>query len=137
MWKRFWTAVGRPELATDARYGSNAERRAARADIVGEIQKVLRTRRRDEWLALFVEAKIPAGPVNRADQVSADPELVRRGLFFADRTEGRRVPQVGLGIAVDGGSATYRLPPPHLGAHTDAVLRDWLGYDDGRIARLR
>ena len=137
IWKRFWTAVGRPDFGTDARYASNAQRRAARAEIVGEIQKVLRTRRRDEWLALFVEAKIPAGPVNRADQVSADLELVRRGLFFTDRAEGRRVPQVGLGIAVDGSSASYRLPPPRLGAHTDAVLRDWLGYDDERITQLR
>ena len=137
IWKRFWAAVGRPDFGTDAHYGSNAQRRAARALIVGQIQSVLRTRRRDEWLALFVEAKIPAGPVNRADQVSADPELIRRGLFFTDRAQGRRVPQVGLGIAVDGSSASYRLPPPRLGAHTDAVLRDWLGYDGERLARLR
>ena len=82
IWKRFWDAVGRPEPGADARYATNADRRAARAEIVAEIQKVLLTRRRDEWLKLFVEAKVPAGPVNRVDQVSSDPELISRGPFL-------------------------------------------------------
>jgi crotonobetainyl-CoA:carnitine CoA-transferase CaiB-like acyl-CoA transferase len=137
IWKRFWEAVGRPELGCDARYASNADRRAAREQIVAEIQSVLATRSRDEWLKLFVEAKVPAGPVNRVDQVSSDPELVSRGLFYADTAGGRRIPQVGLGIGVDGGCASYRSPPPRLGEHTDEVLREVLGYDDAGIERLR
>jgi len=137
IWKRFWQAVGRPEMAADPRYATNVARRAGRADIVAEIQKVLSTRPRDAWLALFVEAKVPAGPVNRADQVSTDPALIDRGLFYTDRSDGRRVPQVGLGIGVDGTSASYRLPPPRLGQHTDEVLRGWLGYDDATVERLR
>jgi crotonobetainyl-CoA:carnitine CoA-transferase CaiB-like acyl-CoA transferase len=137
IWKRFCEAVGRPQLASDPKYANNVDRRAARADIVAEIQKVLRTRPRDEWLRLFVEAKVPAGPVNRVDQVSRDPELLARGLFFADRANGRSVPQVGLGIEIDGSSASYRTPPPRLGEHTDEVLSRELGYDPGAIARLR
>ena len=137
IWKRFWNAVGRPELAADARYATNADRRAARGEIVAEIASVLRTRPRDEWLALFVDAKVPAGPVNRVDQVSSDPELIARGLFFSDASQGRRIPQVGLGIGIDRTSASYRLPPPRLGQHTDDVLRSWLTYDSQTIDRLR
>jgi crotonobetainyl-CoA:carnitine CoA-transferase CaiB-like acyl-CoA transferase len=137
IWKRFWQAVGHPDLGADARYATNAERRVARAEIVAQIEKVLRTRPRDEWLAIFIEAKVPAGPVNRVDQVSADRELVSRGLFYAHTSNGRRVPQVGLGIGIDGSSASYRLPPPLLGEHTDAVLRAWAGYADSAIERLR
>ncbi|HYH42996.1 MAG TPA: CoA transferase [Burkholderiales bacterium] len=136
IWKRFWEAVGKPEVGKEARYATNVDRRAARNEIVAEIQKVLVTRSRDEWLKIFVEAKVPAGPVNRVDQVSSDPELIARGLFYADRSNERRIPQVGLGIGVDGTSSSYRLPPPRLGAHTDEVLRD-LGYDHARIERLR
>ncbi|HUP95238.1 MAG TPA: CoA transferase [Burkholderiales bacterium] len=137
IWKRFCQAVERPELGADARYASNVDRRATRAEIVAEIQKVLRTRARDEWLKRFVEAKVPAGPVNRVDQVASDRELLARGLFFADRAHGRRVPQVGLGIGVDGSSATYRLPPPRLGEHTEHVLTELLHYDYAAIERLR
>jgi crotonobetainyl-CoA:carnitine CoA-transferase CaiB-like acyl-CoA transferase len=137
IWKRFWEAVGRPETGKDARYAKNVDRRAARAEIVAEIQKVLATRSRDEWLKIFVDAKVPAGPVNRVDQVSGDPELIARGLFYTGGADGRRVPQVGLGIGVDGTSSSYRLPPPRLGEHTEDVLRRLLGYDDAAIARLR
>jgi crotonobetainyl-CoA:carnitine CoA-transferase CaiB-like acyl-CoA transferase len=137
IWKRFWEAVGRPELGENARYATNADRRAAREEIVAEIQTVLATRSRDEWLKLFVAAKVPAGPVNRVDQVSSDPELVARGLFYSDTSNGRRIPQVGLGIGIDGSSASYRTPPPRLGEHTDEVLREVLGYDDATIERLR
>jgi crotonobetainyl-CoA:carnitine CoA-transferase CaiB-like acyl-CoA transferase len=137
IWKRFWEAVGRPATGTDPRYAKNVDRRAARAEIVAEIQEVLSTRPRDEWLKVFVEAKVPAGPVNRVDQASADPELLARGLFYKAGADGRRIPQVGLGIGVDGSAASYRLPPPRLGEHTEEVLRGLLGYDDAAIARLR
>ena len=137
IWKRFWEAVGRPQTGTDPRFAKNTDRRAARTEIVAEIQNVLRTRSRDAWLKIFIEAKVPAGPVNRADQVSADPELIARGLFFTDRSRERRIPQVGLGINIDGTSSSYRLPPPRLGEHTEQILVSWLGYDAAQIARLR
>lgn len=136
-WKRFWQAIGSPKAGEDPRYATNADRRAARAEIVAQIQDALKTRRRDEWLEIFVKANVPAGPVNRVDQVTADGELLRRALFYTDRADGRRVPQVGLGIHVDGSSSTYRLPPPRLGQHTEEVLREWLGYDRSRITKLR
>ena len=137
IWQRFCEAVGRGEMAKDARYARNVDRRAARTEIVAEIQKVLLTRSRDEWLRIFVEAKVPAGPVNRVDQVASDPELISRGLFYADRANGRSIPQVGLGIAVDGSNSSYRQAPPRLGEHTGAVLSQWLGYDSEEIERLR
>ena len=136
IWKRFWTAVGRPERAEDPRFRTNSERRAARAEIVAEIQSILSTRPRAEWLRLFAEVRVPAGPINRLDEAASDPALVSRGLFYGISAGGRAWPQVGLGIRIDETAAGASLPPPRLGEHTDAVLRG-MGYDTQQISALR
>jgi crotonobetainyl-CoA:carnitine CoA-transferase CaiB-like acyl-CoA transferase len=137
IWKRFWQAVGRPERAAEARFASNADRRAARAEIVAEIQGLLKARPRDEWLALFAAASVPAGPIYRADEVTQDEALLARGLFYAMQDGERRIPQVGVGVHVDGTAGYHRRAPPRLGADAARVLRDVLGYDAERIRALR
>lgn len=136
IWARFWRAVGHPDYATQPEFASNAQRLASRARIVADIQAVLNQQPRDHWLACFAQAAVPAGPVNRIDQLVQDAELQQRGLFYTALDQGRRIPQVGLGIGVDGSSASYRSAPPTLGQHTTAVLTDLLGYDAHRISEL-
>jgi crotonobetainyl-CoA:carnitine CoA-transferase CaiB-like acyl-CoA transferase len=137
IWKRFWQAVGRPEYGGQARFAANADRRAVRAEIVGEIAALLKVRCRDEWLALFAAHNVPAGPINRADEVTQDEALLARGLFYAMQDGARRVPQVGAGIHVDGAAGYHRRAPPRLGADAGRVLREVLGYDPARIRALR
>ena len=51
---------------------------------------------------------------------------------------GRSVPVVASPIHADGEPpACSPQAPPALGEHSDEVLREWLGYDEGRIAELR
>lgn len=137
IWKRFWEALGQPEVGRDPRYASNSLRRAARAEIVARIQAIIAEQPRAHWLQLFEQARIPAGPINRVDEVAEDPELVRRGLFYSVMQDDTRVPQVGLGIRVDGNAHTFRTPPPRLGQDSAAVLREWLSLDEADIARLK
>jgi crotonobetainyl-CoA:carnitine CoA-transferase CaiB-like acyl-CoA transferase len=137
IWHRFWQAVGKTDFGNDPRFATSAGRHAHRAEIVAVIADLLRTRPRRNWLELFVAQQIPAGPINRVDQVADDPELLRKGLFFAVDTAGEPVPQVGLGIRVDDRDSGFRSAPPELGQHTDDVLRGLLGYDAARLGRLR
>ncbi len=136
IWQRFWQAVGRPERAGAAGEGSNAERRARRPRIVAEIQEVLRSAGREDWLTRFAGLRVPAGPINRVDETAGDPALIERGLFYRLQAGGRELPQVGLGIQLDGAAATPRLPPPRLGEHSAPLLEELLGYDPARIADL-
>lgn len=137
IWKRFWEAAGKPEMGMDERFKSNADRRAARQEIVGEIQELLRAKGRDHWLAVFAAANVPAGPVNTIEDLVNDKALQERGLFYRADTQHREIPQVGFAVAIDGVSNTYRSEPPVLGQHTLQVLGDWLGYDEARIRILR
>ena len=137
IFKRFWQAAGKHAVGDDPRYATNAERSAVRPELVEKIQNVLRTQTREYWLNKFVEHNVPAGPVNSAEEVARDPELMARGLLFTATHGERKIPQVGLGIAVDGSNATYRSAPPSLGEHNEAVLGKLLGYDTVKIENLK
>ena len=137
IWARFWDAVGRPERASCPSSSSNAQRRERRAEIVAEIRGILVERPRAEWLDIFASARVPAGPINRVDEVVRDAELLGRGLFYrVDGADGRPVPQVGLGVRFDGKTTGARRPPPRLGAHSRDILASWLGYEKGRLDAL-
>jgi crotonobetainyl-CoA:carnitine CoA-transferase CaiB-like acyl-CoA transferase len=137
IWQRFWQAVGRPDYGERAEFAHNADRRAVREQIVADIQALLRTRPRAHWLGICAAARVPAGPINRVDEVAGDAALHARGLFYAMEADGRSIPQVGTGMQFDGAAVAPRLPPPRLGADTEQVLADWLGYDAATVAALR
>jgi crotonobetainyl-CoA:carnitine CoA-transferase CaiB-like acyl-CoA transferase len=137
IWTRFWESVGNSAYGADPAYASNARRRAARAAIVEEIQRILHQKPRAEWLALFRAARIPAGPINRIDQTTADPHLTARGLLYRLVDEEREIPQVGTGFQLDGAANVPRRAPPRLGEATQAVLKSLLGYTDDQIRALK
>lgn len=136
LFRRFCDATGNTELGSDPRYATNVGRRAVRAELVARIQTLLLTKPRAHWLALFDQAGVPAGPINRVDQVAADPALIDRGLFYRIDTDGEPIPQVGLGMHVDGSSDTLRMRPPRLGEQSEAILRE-AGIADDVIQSLR
>jgi len=137
IWQRFWTAVGQPERGRAAEHDSNARRREHRARIVADIAQLLAQQPRAHWLQLFAQARVPAGPINRIDELAQDPELWRRGLLYAAERDGHAVPQVGLGIQFDGRSEGCRRLPPKLGQDNGEVYGGWLGLSDAQIAHLR
>ena len=138
IWTRFWQAVGEPTAADTPGWSSNVERRAQRPAIVARIQALLRTQPRDHWLEKFRAARVPAGPINRVDEVAVDPVLQARGLLYRlDTDDGRAIPQVGTGFLLNGQPNRPRSAPSRLGADTHAVLRDLLGYDAKKIDALK
>ena len=129
IWARFWEALGEPDYAARPEFASNADRRRHRAEIVAHIQEILKTRPRDAWLSLLGKARVPAGPINRIDEVAGDAPLQERGLFYTVEEDGRRVPQIGLGITIDRRSSMARSAPPVLGADTDDILGQLRGTE--------
>lgn len=136
IWTRFWETVGDPTFGANPAHATNAQRRAARPAIVARIQEILRQKPQAEWLALFRAARVPAGPINRVDQVAHDPDFAARGLFYRLADGDREVPQVGTGFQIDGAANTPRSAPPQRGAQTRDVLSALLGYGDDRIEAL-
>lgn len=124
IFQRFCRAIGREDLAEDLAFKSNRDRRARRSELVESIQAVLRTDTRAHWLALCAESDVPAGPINRMDDVVADEHLKSRRLFYRT-VDTPAVPQVNTGWHLDGIPNGYRSGPPACGVHTAEVLADW------------
>lgn len=137
IWKRFWETVGDVSFGAQPQYASNAGRREHRAAIVVRIAEILRTQTRDAWLALFSKNRIPAGPINRVDEVVRDADLLDKEFFYASESGYGMVPQVGLGIGMNGEQSVHRKSPPTLGEDTDAILKDWLSMNADQLALLK
>lgn len=72
--------LGRSDLAEDKRLASNAGRIEHRDWMNGEITASLKSWTKDDILAACERKGIPAGPINRLDEVFADPQVVARGM---------------------------------------------------------
>jgi len=78
--------------------------------------------------------------VNTLDKVFADPQVQHRGMqqpMPYPGAQGGAVDLIGNPIKFSATPVDYRRPPPRMGAHTDAVLRDLLDLPDDEIAALR
>ena len=134
---RFCAVIGRPELASDPRYATNAARVAARAELVPLLQAILRTKPAAEWLAALEAAVVPANPVNRIDQVFDDAQVQARGLRIElPHASGQSVPMVRNPLCFSATPVQYRAAGPVLGQHTEQVLAEVLGIDADTCAGL-
>ncbi|HLE43389.1 MAG TPA: CoA transferase, partial [Methylomirabilota bacterium] len=138
LWKAFCEVLGAPEWADDPRYDGNAKRVARRAELVRLIEERLAARTRDEWVTAFANAGLPAGPINDIAEVFADPQVGYRGMAVeVEHPTAGRIRLPGVPVKFAGTPARIQGPPPRLGEHTDAVLRQVLGLGDAEIAELR
>ena len=134
---KFCAAAGKPEWAADLRYAKNADRVRNRGVLVPLIAEVMATRTQRAWLDALEPLGIPCGPINRLDQVFADPQVIARGMRKdLPHPLAGTVPQVRAPIAFSETKPECERPPPLLGEHTAEVLRDRLAISPDAIADL-
>jgi len=134
---RFCEIAGKPEWARDPRYAQNAQRVRRREELVPLIAEVVRTRPQRAWLDALEAVGVPCGPINRLDQVFADPQVeARRMRVDLPHPLSGTVPQVGNPLNFSATPVAYTQAPPLLGEHTTAVLRQRLGLSDVTLAEL-
>ncbi|MEJ1967552.1 MAG: CoA transferase [Rhizomicrobium sp.] len=101
------------------------------------LKDVFTTRTTAQWIADLEAANVPCGPINRIDEVFADPHAVARGLTVAMTHATGPMTLVASPLRLSATPPEYRNAPPLLGEHTDAILSDILDLSDDEIARLR
>src|SRR5207237_4390232 len=107
---------------------TNAERVRHRAELIPLLRQATVLRPTQEWIALLEAAGVPCGPINRLDQVFADPQVLARGLRIdLPHAVAGTVPGVANPIRLSASPVAYDRGPPVLGEHTAEVPRQWLG----------
>jgi crotonobetainyl-CoA:carnitine CoA-transferase CaiB-like acyl-CoA transferase len=135
---RMCEVIGRPDLASDARFASNASRVHNREELVAILQGIFVTRTMRDWLQALERAGVPCGPINTVADVFADPQVQARGLKLdLPHPSIGAVPSVANPIKYSMTPIDYRSAPPMLGADTDEILREMLGVTPEEIGRLR
>ena len=122
-WRRFWQVAGRPEMMDDPRFVDLSARTRHIDDVYRLAGEALAVRTSREWLALFDELEIPAGPVNALADLPNDPHLAAIGFFRHVRhpTEGDIImPDIPLRFS-DSPAEISRLPP-RFGEHGREIL---------------
>jgi len=138
--EKFWRALvdvlETPELARDPRFASFPDRLANRAALLEVLGARFATRRTRDWLTRL-RGRVPCAPVNSLGEALADEQVVARGgIVEVEHPVHGTIREVASPIRT-AGLVTRPAPAPALGEHTDAVLRDILGYPPARIAALR
>ena len=135
---RMCEVIGRSELASDARFATNASRVNNRDELIAILQGIFAARTMRDWLESLERAGVPCGPINTVADVFADPQVQARGLKLdLPHPSIGLVPSVANPIKYSATPISYSSAPPMLGADTDEILREMIGVPPEEIARLR
>ncbi|HYH49327.1 MAG TPA: CaiB/BaiF CoA-transferase family protein [Acidimicrobiia bacterium] len=135
-WAKFCAVVGHEEWIDRGHYGDLPMDYGESDPILrDDIEAVMRTRTRDEWVATLLAADVPVSPVLTAGELVDDPHVAERGMVVPGGAgDSRRY--VRLPLLVDGRAAEVSLPAPALGSHTDEIMAG-LGYGPEERGHLR
>lgn len=119
--------VGAPELKTDARFAGREDRKRHREALRVALEARLAAADAAAWEAKLNAAGVPAGQVLAVEDALAQPQVADRGLVASVAYEAGERAELKLTASpflVDGERQQPRRRPPHLGEHSDEILRE-------------
>jgi crotonobetainyl-CoA:carnitine CoA-transferase CaiB-like acyl-CoA transferase len=136
-WAALAIAIGRPEMATDESFATNAARVQHQQQVIDAIEAFTSIRTKEE-IAAVLGGKVPFGPVYTSAEVFADPHYAVREMLVEVEQPGSSVPVkiAGVPIKLSETPGAIRRRAPLLGEHTEDILFA-AGYAEEDIQRLR
>ena len=113
------------------------ENREYAVGLVKQAEAIFLTKTTDEWLAVFDDAGVPAGPFKFTQELMNDPQVVANELQVeVEHPLAGTVRMAGPAFQMSETPLEVQGPSPVLGEHSDEVLAS-IGYDEAQIASLR
>lgn len=137
LFARLSKAMGRPELASDARYATHAARGEHQDELDALINRWTATLTVEEVDALMIAHAIPAGRVYRAPEMLADPHFAaRQAIVEVETHRGPLRMQNAFPKLSKTPSAIRRPAPATPGQHNAEILGERLGLSAEELERL-
>lgn len=136
-WTKVLQEIGHPEIAESAWFRDPTERSKNFDKLYSVLAAALELRTTAEWLGVFARLDVPHAPVRSPTDLLSDPHLAAVDFFkpsFAGETPVVRT--LRQPVVFGDLDRTQDVPPPLLGADTDAVLRE-AGCTEQEIAAAR
>ncbi len=132
-----WAALGRTDLATDARFAGYDERITHRAELTEIIEAWMATFATDaEVLAVLEAHRVPSGPVLSPADAITHPWFVEQGAVREIHdVDGGTFMAPGFPLRFDGMHPQRDLRPARFGQHTREVLASF-GFEEDEIDTL-
>ncbi|MFH0302364.1 CoA transferase [Bradyrhizobium sp. 31Argb] len=129
--------IGRADMATAEIYATGPERIRWRDELFAILGEAFAQQPWSYWQSRMRAAGVPCGQVRSIGEAIRSPEARERAIVtrIPHPTVGW-VPNVSLPIRYSETPVVDPVVAPAVGQHTEEVLREVLGYDDARLARL-
>jgi crotonobetainyl-CoA:carnitine CoA-transferase CaiB-like acyl-CoA transferase len=137
-WQGMCRALGRDDLAVDARFADLQGRVRNGKDVNDELQAETVRFTTAELVELMDRADVPAAPVNTRQSMIDDPHVRHRGIVVeVEHPTAGRVRIARPPAKFSKTPATLGRHAPTFGEHTDEVLAEVLGKSPDEVASLR
>ena len=134
--RRLAEALGKPEWGGDLRFRTKRDRSDHVAELERCLCEILAAHPVSYWKEVLDRYDVACDPVQTADQVMADRQAAALEQFQSVELAGEEsalLPRLPLGFSLT--PAAIQGPPPAVGQHTRAILRE-AGYPDADIDEL-
>jgi crotonobetainyl-CoA:carnitine CoA-transferase CaiB-like acyl-CoA transferase len=123
--------LGRPDLAADPRFQTNAHRCGNREALAAQLQREFDRAPAAQWLRRLADAGVPVGPIHEIGELAALEQLRVNG-YVADveHPSAGTLPVIVAPLTFSATPVSVRRPPPRLDEHHDDVLQ--VAADPGR-----
>ncbi|MGH8744768.1 MAG: formyl-CoA transferase, partial [Burkholderiales bacterium] len=137
VWDALAKRVGGEKLATDPRFVTIGERRKNQDEMWRLLTEFASNYTKRELMAVLNKLDVPCGPIMSTEDLFNDEHIkLRQMIVELDHPQRGKWHNVGMPIKLSNSTAEIKRSPL-LGEHTEEVLKELLGYDDTRIARLK
>lgn len=137
IFKRFCDTLGIQHVESDPRFCNDVNRSANRAELNELIADITKRKSSREWIERLNAAGVPCGPINKMDEVFADPQVQHLGMAApVQHSILGDMHVVNQPIKLSRTPNEIARATPEKGEHTAEVLREY-GFSQDEIERFR